>query len=49
MRQPSHVLSLAHPPGAEAERAIRDLIAACKTRFRQEAVLRVKWTACILL
>lgn len=45
-REDSFVLSLVHPGDHAAETAVRDLIAEYKTRFRQEAVLRVKSPAC---
>jgi hypothetical protein len=41
MHEESHVLSLVHGDNAGAERAIREIVASDKARFRQEAVLRV--------
>src|SRR4051812_21261071 len=47
VREPSHVLILDHADDAASEKAIRDIIAAYKTRFQQEAVFRVRSPACI--
>lgn len=49
VHEPSYVLSLVHPPGAAANQAIQDLAATYKTRFQQEAVLRVTSSACMSL
>lgn len=49
MHEPSYVLNLVHPPGAAAEQAIQALVADYKTRFQQEAVLRVSTPACMSL
>jgi len=48
-REPSHVLHLVHAPGAKEESAVREIIEQYKTRFQQEAVLRVRSTACMSL
>lgn len=45
----THVLGLVHPDDAASEEAIGDIIVAYKTRFRQEAVLRVRNPVCIAL
>jgi len=42
----SFVLNLVHPADETTEGAIRSIIADYKTRFQQEAVLRVKAYAC---
>ncbi len=48
-REDSHVLNLVHAGDAKAEGAIGALIGEYKTRFRQEAVLRVRSDACVSL
>jgi hypothetical protein len=48
-REDSHVLNLVHPDEAATEKAVQELVAEYKTRFRQEAVLRVKSRACTSL
>jgi len=45
-REASHVLSLVHPDDAASEEAVRAIVAAYKSRFRQEAVLRVTTRGC---
>lgn len=47
VREPSFVLDLVHPEDAASERAVRELQAEYKTRFQQEATLRVKQHACV--
>lgn len=42
VREPSCVLSLVHPDDAAPSKAVQEIIASYKTRFKQEAVLRVK-------
>ncbi len=49
IREPSYVLSLLHSEDVDQEQAIRELITSYKTRFHQEAVLRVKSSACTSL
>ena len=49
IQEPSYVLSLVHPESAAAEKAVRELVASYKSRFQQEAVLRVKANACMSL
>lgn len=47
VRESSHVLHLAHPDDASSDESIAKVIAAYKTQFRQEAVLRVKTSTCM--
>jgi hypothetical protein len=47
VREPSYVLELLHPGEASAEREIAAIVQAYKTRFRQEAVMRVTSPACV--
>lgn len=47
VREPSYVLALIHPAGAGQDAAIREISAAYKQRFRQEAVLRVRSEVCV--
>jgi hypothetical protein len=42
----THVISLIHPSDAATEKAVTEIIAAYKTRFQQESVLRVKGDVC---
>lgn len=49
VREDSHVLNLLHPADASAESGIQAIIAEYKTRFAQEAVLRVKSEVCTSL
>jgi hypothetical protein len=46
VREASHVLSLAHPADVAGEKAVIEIVAAYKTQFQQESVLRVKAAAC---
>ena len=46
LREASHVVSVVHPDDASSERAVQEIIAAYKSRSRQEAVLRLKAHAC---
>lgn len=48
-REDSHVLNLVHPDDAVTEKAVQELVGEYKTRFRQEAVLRVKSQVCMSL
>jgi hypothetical protein len=48
-REDSHVLNLVHPADAATEKAVQEVVREYKTRFRQEAVLRVKSQACTSL
>jgi hypothetical protein len=45
-REDSFVLNLVHPEGEAAERAVQEIVTEYKSRFQQEAVLRVKSYAC---
>ena len=45
-REDSHVLNLVHRDDAGSEKAVQEIVDAYKTRFRQEAVLRVKTPSC---
>jgi Protein of unknown function (DUF3574) len=47
--EPSYVLSLIHPNNAPQDKAVHEIIASYKTRFRQEAVLRVTTPVCTSL
>ena len=46
-KEGSYVLSLVHPPSERSETAIREIVAIYKSRFQQEAVLRVRSPACM--
>ena len=46
-KEPSYVLSFVHPPGQASDVAIKQMIAAYKSKFHQEAVLRVTSSACM--
>lgn len=46
IQEPSYVLSLVHPEDARPNEAVQEIIASYKTRFQQEAVLRVKSVVC---
>jgi hypothetical protein len=48
-REDSHVLNLVHDGSQKTEGKIRALIDDYKTRYRQEAVLRVRSGACVSL
>lgn len=49
IREPSYVLSLVHPDDVAPSKAVQEIVASYKTRFRQEAVLRVKSHTCMSL
>jgi hypothetical protein len=49
VREDSYVLNLIHAADASAEEGIRAIIAQYKTRFAQEAVLRVRFNVCTSL
>ena len=49
VREPSYILSLVHPDDAAPSKAVQEIITSYKTRFRQEAVLRVKSHTCMSL
>jgi len=46
VRESSYVLNIAHPGDASSEKAVLEIVAAYKSKFEQEAVLRVKSNAC---
>lgn len=46
IREASHVLNLVHANDATSEKAVLEIVATYKSRFHQEAVLRVKSHAC---
>jgi hypothetical protein len=46
-REASHILHLVHEDTAENELALREIANRYKTRFRQEAVLRIRSGACV--
>lgn len=47
VREASYVLELVHAGDAASERAVREIAAAYKARFRQEAVMRATSPACV--
>ncbi len=47
VKEPSYVLSLVHQPGQAQGAAVDQIIAAYKSKFQQEAVLRVTSNACM--
>jgi hypothetical protein len=47
VREATHVLQLVHPGGAAQDSAVADIAAAYKSKFEQEAVLRVRSPVCI--
>lgn len=49
IREPSYVLSLVHSDEDAPNKAVQEIIASYKTRFQQEAVLRVKSHSCTSL
>jgi hypothetical protein len=49
VREGSFVVSLVHPDDQSSETAVRALVAEYKSRFDQDAVLRVKSHACVSL
>lgn len=49
IREPSYVVSLVHPDDTAPNKAVQEIIASYKTRFHQEAVLRVKAHTCMSL
>jgi Protein of unknown function (DUF3574) len=46
VREDAHVLQILHPDDAATEKAIRELVDAYKTQFKQEAVLRIRSHTC---
>jgi hypothetical protein len=49
VREDSHVLTLLHPQDAASENSVLAIVADYKTRFEQEAVLRVRSRVCTSL
>lgn len=49
IREPSYVVSLVHPDNQLLNTSVQEIIIAYKTRFHQEAVLRVKASVCMSL
>lgn len=49
VNESTYVLSLIHPDDAATNRAMQDILASYKTRFQQEAVLRVTTPVCTSL
>ncbi|MGR9037381.1 MAG: DUF3574 domain-containing protein [Gammaproteobacteria bacterium] len=47
IREPAHILNLVHPDDGANEKAILDIVDIYKSRFQQEAVLRIKSPACV--
>jgi len=48
-RENSYVLNLVHPESEAADLSVRAIVAAYKSQFQQEAVLRVRSQACMSL
>ncbi|MBK6294872.1 MAG: DUF3574 domain-containing protein [Rhodoferax sp.] len=46
-REASRVLNLVHPETEAADSAVRAIVTAYKSQFQQEAVLRVRGSACV--
>ena len=46
VREASYVLNVVHPNNAAAEAAVSEIVTAYKMTFHQEAVLRVRGSAC---
>jgi hypothetical protein len=49
VRESSYVLNLVHPDNAAGDTAVREIVETYKKEFGQEAVLRVRSTACTSL
>lgn len=49
VQESSYVLSLVHPHSTEADASVQALVNTYKSRFQQEAVLRVRTQACMSL
>lgn len=49
VNEPTYILSLIHPDNATTDKAMRDILSSYKTRFHQEAVLRVSSAVCTSL
>jgi uncharacterized protein DUF3574 len=48
-REASYVLQIIHPDAGADERAVEEIVREYRRRFEQEAVLRVRSTACVSL
>lgn len=46
VKEPTYILSLIHPDDTVTNKAIQDILSSYKTRFQQEAVLRVTTPVC---
>jgi hypothetical protein len=46
-KEDSYVLHVVHKDEAKYDTSVREVIAVYKTRFRQEAVLRVRTASCM--
>lgn len=46
VHEATHVLAIVHPPGPQSEANVRAIASEYKSRFHQEAVLRVRSPAC---
>ena len=49
VNEPTYILSLIHPDNATTNKAMQDILSSYKTRFHQEAVLRVSSAVCASL
>lgn len=49
VHEPSHVLLLVHADDAASDQAVAEIIRTYKSRFHQEAVLRVRTAGCASL
>ena len=49
IHEPSYVLNLVYPDNVGANQAVQEIVASYKTRFQQEAVLRVRSATCMSL
>jgi nitrous oxide reductase len=47
VREPSYVLQLTHAASEERDQAVTRIMDQYKNRYRQEAVMRVRSTACV--
>ncbi|MGH8107406.1 MAG: DUF3574 domain-containing protein [Arenimonas sp.] len=47
IRESTHVLQLVHPDDPASEKSVIEIAASYKTQFQQEAVLRVRKSACV--
>jgi hypothetical protein len=49
LQESSYILSLIHPDNDFSEKAVQEIIDQYKSQFHQEAVLRIKFPACMSL